>query len=524
MGSSHSADPEADTNSNTEDERNTEDDESENASNCGNNSEALNNRNPPQTANPSSGGGSSSSRSSVNDHDSTWGPSSIPASIPASNANANANANANYSNNNNANSNPMAANNSRLETFLRDLRLLPINEGEAFSSQPNGDRNGKNDTDQNMNGTGTNDRDDDDFCPDRGPNFEWTGRSLESLVSGFGSVAPILGTGTETETPNSLRNGSGSGSGNGSRATGSDGERHSFLQNQMRGYLDEPRGWQKLRHELYPTTDLNVVTDGFSEADRNWLRQKLDARLAPTLERIFGIPPSAIRANDMFLIRYDGDRRASLSKHTDDGSITFSVLLSDGFEGGGTRYWNRLEANQGALGSPFAYLLPEVGMMQTFPAMIQHEGVQTTRGRRYLLIGFLAVDKIDPWTQHPTGLSWFSSWGSFNWVSTKLKEGKNAAWRAGNAGSGGFLDACYQSLVLVCDWVFPHRFAALVDSSDTDAYLSALDDAYQAGSTHQHRRGSWFAGQQIDVHIDGTFARNRRAREYSDVDFDDSMR
>eukprot|EP00536_Pseudo-nitzschia_multiseries_P004878 jgi/Psemu1/189169/e_gw1.85.127.1 len=297
----------------------------------------------------------------------------------------------------------------------------------------------------------------------------------------------------------------------------------------MRGYLDEPRGWQKLRHELYPTTDLNLVTDGFSEADRDWLREKLDARLAPTLERIFGIPPSSIRANDMFLIRYDGDRQASLSRHTDDGSVTFSVLLSDGFEGGGTRYWNRLRSDPnntgGTLGSPFAYLLPEVGMMQTFPAMIQHEGVQTTRGRRYLLIGFLAVDKIDPWRHTPTGLSWFSSWGSFNWASTKIKEGKNAAFRTG-AGhrTGRILDGCHKFLVAVCDLVFSHRFAVLVDGADADGYLRALDDAHaktkRAGSSNHPKRASWFAGQQIDVNIDGTFSRNKNARENSDVDFD----
>ena len=91
----------------------------------------------------------------------------------------------------------------------------------------------------------------------------------------------------------------------------------------------------------------------------------------------------------IFLVRYDGDRQASLSKHTDDGSITFSVLLSHGFEGGGTRYWNRFAGDDlDNLGAPFSYILPKAGMMTTFPAMIQHEGVQTAKGHRYILIGF----------------------------------------------------------------------------------------------------------------------------------------
>ena len=65
------------------------------------------------------------------------------------------------------------------------------------------------------------------------------------------------------------------------------------------GYLKEPFGWQKTRHKAHPTTDLNLVTDNFSEEDRSWIQQRLDSRLAPTLERIYGVPPSAIRANDV---------------------------------------------------------------------------------------------------------------------------------------------------------------------------------------------------------------------------------
>ena len=67
----------------------------------------------------------------------------------------------------------------------------------------------------------------------------------------------------------------------------------------MLGYLKEPYGWQKTRHKFHSTTDLNLVTDSFLDEDRAWIQQRLDARLAPTLERIFGVPPSAIRANDV---------------------------------------------------------------------------------------------------------------------------------------------------------------------------------------------------------------------------------
>ncbi len=64
-------------------------------------------------------------------------------------------------------------------------------------------------------------------------------------------------------------------------------------------FLNDPEGWNKLRHAEYPTTDLNLVTDPFTKEHREWLQKKLDARLAPILQRVWGIPPSSIRANDV---------------------------------------------------------------------------------------------------------------------------------------------------------------------------------------------------------------------------------
>ena len=63
--------------------------------------------------------------------------------------------------------------------------------------------------------------------------------------------------------------------------------------------LDEPVGWQKKRHASYPTTDLNLVTDPFTPQDRAWLETILHQRLSPLLQRVYGVVPKAIRANDV---------------------------------------------------------------------------------------------------------------------------------------------------------------------------------------------------------------------------------
>lgn len=106
--------------------------------------------------------------------------------------------------------------------------------------------------------------------------------------------------------------------------------------------LREPQGWQKTRHGSYPTTDLNLVTDPFTREDRKFLTNLLDRRLAPLISRVYGIPERAIRANDMFVVRYDAPdendaensgKRAQLANHTDSEDVSFNILLNNDFEG-----------------------------------------------------------------------------------------------------------------------------------------------------------------------------------------------
>lgn len=67
----------------------------------------------------------------------------------------------------------------------------------------------------------------------------------------------------------------------------------------LNSIIKDPSGWKKDRHISYPTTDLNLVTDPFTTEDRAYLAERLNARLAPVVERAFGIARGAIRANDV---------------------------------------------------------------------------------------------------------------------------------------------------------------------------------------------------------------------------------
>ncbi len=136
--------------------------------------------------------------------------------------------------------------------------------------------------------------------------------------------------------------------------------------------LKWPEGWKKDRHEFYPTTDLNVVLD-FQKQDLEKISKILHARLSPLLARIYGISKDSIRANDMFVVRYDGEGQSALRSHTDSSHVSFNILLNDEFVGGGTRFYDRLNDDH-------YDARPEPGDVLINNAMVRHEGLATTAG------------------------------------------------------------------------------------------------------------------------------------------------
>lgn len=228
----------------------------------------------------------------------------------------------------------------------------------------------------------------------------------------------------------------------------------------------------------------------------------------------------------MFVVRYDAAQQPFLARHTDEADISFNILLSDTFQGGGTRFWNRLT------GQPFVSVQPSrVGQVLTHSALLNHEGLAVTEGLRYILVGFLSVDRMDPITYQPTGLSWFASYWSIPYLHNKLKEGYTAAhsrlaqkessnvvrakWRDHRYVRSLFLFSVLQ-LQTIGDELCPHVHYNLVRDEDAQQYLQSLDNVYEMNNIHggteqepskgNDRRGKslWFEKQQLNLDVDGT--------------------
>jgi hypothetical protein len=283
----------------------------------------------------------------------------------------------------------------------------------------------------------------------------------------------------------------------------------------MQAWKKEPLGWQKQRHGNYPTTDLNMVIDPFTKQDREWLGDLLDRRLAPTLARVFGIPTNSIRANDMFVVRYDAGQRIKLDNHTDDSDISVNILLNEDFTDGGTTFWNRVEEE------PYAHVQPtQPGTLLSHSARINHEGAAISSGTRIILVGFLSVDRIDPFTHKPTDMSPYASWLSLPWMSVRSKAGYLASRFLNDDKenlAAHFFKLFWNLLEALGDLSANHHHSVLVADTDAEKYLQALDEAH-AKQGENELKASWFRGQQISLNFDGSILNEWALRkEHSNI-------
>ena len=295
--------------------------------------------------------------------------------------------------------------------------------------------------------------------------------------------------------------------------------------------LEEPKGWFKRRDPIYPTTDLHFIMDPFTKEERIRLGNLLDRRLGPLVSRVYGIPKTALRINDLFLVRYDERKKVSLIPHTDNSDISFNILLNDNFTGGGTQFLRRSIEDQ-ETNTPFALVRPRRGECLIHGSQILHEGYPISSGTRIIIVGFFSVDRVDPFgnqqkRRYTTGLPWMASWFSIHWLNVKLKDAYTFSDRRleRKVTDSPLWDHVYvQSLrrdlinlvKILGDTLGTHELVHLVDRSQYDEYYDTLDGAYKGTSAV-----NWFRGQHVDVDFTGQVERQWITRVETPEKFSD---
>ena len=134
--------------------------------------------------------------------------------------------------------------------------------------------------------------------------------------------------------------------------------------------------WSKNRHKHYPTTDIPL-----QNIDNLDLRQEIEniCKIAMREYKLTGV----VNPFDLFVVKYSANGQSFLDIHRDTSELSFIILLSDpsDFEGGGTFYevYNKTFKHK-------------KGEILFHCGKLRHSGLKITKGTRYILIGFLAVE------------------------------------------------------------------------------------------------------------------------------------
>ena len=152
-----------------------------------------------------------------------------------------------------------------------------------------------------------------------------------------------------------------------------------YIVGECERYAKHNGGWTVDRHTKYPTTDLPVdkIPSIFGLILETL--KTITARVTAS----YGLcDKMVINVKDLFVVKYSDDAQNRLEMHCDGSFLSFSILLNDAsdFEGGGTYFDDGLTCRLNK------------GDMLLHSSQIKHSGLPITKGKRYLLVGFLNID------------------------------------------------------------------------------------------------------------------------------------
>ena len=150
-------------------------------------------------------------------------------------------------------------------------------------------------------------------------------------------------------------------------------------------YATSNGGWTTERHSAYKTTDLDVRNvPSLLDVCNDCLKESI----LPIISTLYGTASvHCLEVDDLFVVKYEWDEQGkfqiSLPPHRDDSVLSFVLALNQEYEGGGTVFVDHDPA--------FVAAPTEVGTLVSFCGVQRHGGRAITKGKRYILAGFLKV-------------------------------------------------------------------------------------------------------------------------------------
>ncbi|CAO3636020.1 unnamed protein product [Cunninghamella blakesleeana] len=180
------------------------------------------------------------------------------------------------------------------------------------------------------------------------------------------------------------------------------------------------QSWTTYRHSAFPTIDIPIKTTPCLQYLIPILYERL---IEPIIAPYYGFAPLQLGFRDVFLVLYDADHQGpfaqtGLAPHTDGSLISFNILINspNDYEGGGTFFYvessesslnpsssnntttnsntttnnnntkgnNNMETKKGTLIKP-----SNTGDCVIHCGKTMHQGVDITKGKRMIIVGFI---------------------------------------------------------------------------------------------------------------------------------------
>lgn len=141
-------------------------------------------------------------------------------------------------------------------------------------------------------------------------------------------------------------------------------------------------GWTTNRHRNYPTTDLPIrYIPNLNIPIENLLIRNI----LPLIAEKYHLNSYFLNVGDIFIVKYTAHEQNELTFHKDGSLVSFNILLSDKFEGGGTCIKHIcLDGST----KDVVYTTKKKDLLIHCGRLL-HAGRKITEGTRYLLVGFI---------------------------------------------------------------------------------------------------------------------------------------
>mmetsp|Transcript_10482 Transcript_10482/g.14805 ORF Transcript_10482/g.14805 Transcript_10482/m.14805 type:complete len:469 (-) Transcript_10482:205-1611(-) len=257
-----------------------------------------------------------------------------------------------------------------------------------------------------------------------------------------------------------------------------------------------------------PLSDSNDMTN----SEKEMLVDKLDHRLAPIIERIYGISARAIRLEELFINKISAGDIIRNEDVQSLSNLNFYAFLNVGSNEGSVAITHRRTgANRD--------VVPDSGNVLIHDDTINSDLNPLKKGESYVMTGKVNIDWVDSMKEY-TGVSIYASWLSLSWIQRQFQriseEKTDRKWMK-NFAFKQLCDKISKAIQYLTELYSPYyHVKVVVGNQNVTNFLSSLEQNKYSYIEKERHMATWFEDRRVS-NIDSLS--NKNDIEYEKTEF-----